>query len=68
MLLVMRLSDESIEEFRTLYEQEFGETISTEDAGVRAREMVTFYQKLYEAVERNAVSLEGEEGLPETSA
>lgn len=44
----MRLSDEAIEEFRTLYEQEFGEIISKGEAQIRAQEIFALFEKLYE--------------------
>ena len=45
----MRLTDEAIEEFRNLWELEFGETITKEHAAVRAGEIVTLYEKLYQS-------------------
>ena len=55
----VRLTDGAIEEYRALWEQEFGETITKEYAAVRAREIVTLYEKLY-------VSGAGlKEGVPE---
>ena len=64
----MPLGDESVEEFRSLYEQEFGETMSQEDAAIRAREIVVLYEKLYEGAEWDAVTPPEEEDLRETSA
>ncbi len=43
----MRLTDAAIEEFRTLWEQEFGETITKEYAAIRGQEIVMLYEKLY---------------------
>lgn len=52
---VMPLSEESIEEFRTLWKQEFGEEISKEYASIRAREIVALYEDLLEVTEKRAV-------------
>ena len=65
----MQLTTEAIEEFRTLYEEEFGETISNEDVAIRALEIVTLYEKLYHAATGSRQRApEGEGGSPETSA
>ena len=65
----MQLTKEAIEEFRTLYEEELGETISKEDAAIRALELVTLYETLYHAATGSRERApEEEEGSPETSA
>ena len=43
----MRLTDRDIEEFRAIWEKEFGETITKEYAAIRGQEIVMLYQKLY---------------------
>ena len=58
----MRLTEESIEEFRTLWEQEFGETITKEYAAVRGREIVMLYEKLY--LSGAGLKKDPEEGVP----
>jgi hypothetical protein len=44
----MRLTKEAIEQFQTLYEKEFGEAISYEEAEVRANEIIHLYLMLAE--------------------
>lgn len=64
----MRLSEEDIEEFRTIWEKEFGETITKEYAAIRGQEMVMLYEKLYlsGAGLKKKEDLEGEGAQPET--
>ena len=65
----MRLTDEAIEEFRALWEQEFGEVITIEYAVVRAREIVTLYEKLYlSGAGLKKGMREGEAGTRQTSS
>ena len=44
----MRLTKEAIEEFQKLYEEEFGEQLSFEEAEIRGRELVELYKMLAE--------------------
>lgn len=66
----MHLSDEAIEEFHKLWEQEFGETISKGEAEVRASEIAMLYEKLYlsGAGLKKQEDLAGEVIPPKTSA
>ena len=61
--------DEEIEEFRNLWELEFGGTISKEYAAIRAHEIVMLYQKLcLSEAGLKKEEVEGEEAQPETSS
>jgi hypothetical protein len=57
----MRLTHESIEEFRALWDQKFGQTITKEYA-TRGHEIVMFYEKLY--LSGAGLSSEKEKGAP----
>lgn len=41
------LSEAAIREFHRLYESEFGERLTYDQAAMRAREMVELYERLY---------------------
>ncbi len=66
----MQLSDEAIEEFRAIWEKEFGETITKEYAAIRGQEILMLYEKLYlsGAGLKKKEELEGEAAQPETSS
>jgi hypothetical protein len=42
-----KLSEAAIREFQRLYEAEFGEPLTYDEAAMRAREMVELYERLY---------------------
>ena len=44
----MKLTKVDIEEFRTIYRQEFGEELSDADAERRSRQLLMFYDVIYQ--------------------
>jgi len=49
----MRLSKEAIEEFKEIYEREFGETISDEKAQELGQNLVSLFKIIYRPIPEN---------------
>jgi hypothetical protein len=44
----MKISEQALAEFMTLYNAEFNEPISKDEAAIMARNLVIFYRELYD--------------------
>src|SRR3989442_1771545 len=47
---VMKLDDEDIEEFKRIYHEEFGEELSDAQAERRGRQLLAFYEIIYQVL------------------